>query len=405
MTLVESIVRLLLEDGPDIRGEYWIIDGDVEFADGDIGDMNHEAYAVDHARHIILDHFGGDSDDEIIEDSELDQAAAEALIEAGIPFNPDDWYPAAKQLFSQQPNSESLIATLQCALGMGDAREIAMRYWGWKWCRRSNIATWTFTQSDRQQIVRGLNEIISQETDEEADWDSLEITIGVGSTGKRYSMTVAELESGRVVSQDPTWGAMRESEPEDMMGYMVPEIERLTTNRKLNVGEVVSQGTNDYAILCQRGLSKLDEIHHDGYARFVEANIDAVGSLQKVLAANGPDEHADADDFEAAESLWDALCELFNSNYCKFATHFGVTTSIGDDYSHIGDDYNRFGCWPAYSFIQELIDDEVIARFEIDSLNFPENFGPDPKGRYQCAVNIRGDEAMYNSAGELIWKY
>ena len=31
----------------DIKGEYWIEDGYVQFADGDIGDRNHEGYAID----------------------------------------------------------------------------------------------------------------------------------------------------------------------------------------------------------------------------------------------------------------------------------------------------------------------------------------------------------------------
>ena len=31
-----------------IRGEYWIVDGSVEFADGDVGDYNHEAIATNH---------------------------------------------------------------------------------------------------------------------------------------------------------------------------------------------------------------------------------------------------------------------------------------------------------------------------------------------------------------------
>ena len=53
MSHAEQIVRTLLENAPRIRGEYWIIDGSATFADGDVGDMNHEGYAIDHARHRI----------------------------------------------------------------------------------------------------------------------------------------------------------------------------------------------------------------------------------------------------------------------------------------------------------------------------------------------------------------
>lgn len=333
MTHAERIVRILLEDGPDIRGEYWIIDGDVAFADGDVGDVNHEAYATDHARRTILDHFGGDSDGEVITDEELDQAAAEALAEVGIPFNPDDWYPAAKRLLSEQPNSEAMIATLQCALGMGDAREIAMKYWGWKWCRRSNIATWTFTATDRQQIVRGLNEIVSQEMhDDGEDWDNLEITIGVGATGKRYSMTIAELESGRVVSQDPTWG-LREND-DAMMRHMMPEIDRLTSYRKFHPDEELSNATFNTAHLCRRALDKFKEIHYDGYKNFVlkyQSYIDALKLIEEPGADQG-------DDFvsahEAVDQLWELLQDALHK-YCPVGYYLG---------SHPGSG-SLIGCW------------------------------------------------------------
>ena len=33
-----------------LRGEWWIIDGNASFADGDIGDYNHEAVAIEYAQ-------------------------------------------------------------------------------------------------------------------------------------------------------------------------------------------------------------------------------------------------------------------------------------------------------------------------------------------------------------------
>ena len=32
----------------EIKGEYWIYDGNVDFADGDVGDYNHESIAMSH---------------------------------------------------------------------------------------------------------------------------------------------------------------------------------------------------------------------------------------------------------------------------------------------------------------------------------------------------------------------
>jgi hypothetical protein len=31
-----------------VSGEYWIIEGSAIFADGDVGDMNHEAHVISH---------------------------------------------------------------------------------------------------------------------------------------------------------------------------------------------------------------------------------------------------------------------------------------------------------------------------------------------------------------------
>lgn len=402
MTLAESIVRILLEESFRIRGEYWIVDGDVMFADGDVGDMNHEAYAIDHARRQIIDHFGGDSDSEFIDDDDLKNAVIEGLAADGIQADPDDWYGAAVQSFSDDPQTAQVMKeTLAVAIGQGDAREHAMRYWGWKWCRGNNISTWTFTSSDRQQIVRGLNDIVGQEMDaDEVPDESVEVTIGVGATGKRYAMTLAELASGRVVSQDPTWGAMRESEPDDMMAYMMPEIERINTNRKLRVGEEVSDGTHDMVALCERGLRKLQEIHYDGYRKFVEINAEPIEGLKMIIASHEGGADFEGDDavaaHEAVEGLWDALVELFSNDYCPFATHFGP---------HEGS-YSCWGCWPSKDYIQDLIgEDEILRVFSDREYDLPETVGADPKGRYQYAVNVHGNQAMYDKDGNMIWKY
>jgi len=38
-----------------VRGEFWIMDSHVSFADGDIGDMNHNGYVIDHVRRTFCD--------------------------------------------------------------------------------------------------------------------------------------------------------------------------------------------------------------------------------------------------------------------------------------------------------------------------------------------------------------
>lgn len=335
MTHAEHIVKILLEDAPEIRGEYWIINGDVAFADGDVGDMNHEGYAIDHARREILNHFNMDSDDEFIDDQTLSERVVEALQEQGVPCDTVNWFAAAYTFLKQSGADERLLETLKCAAERGvDARDIAMKYWGWKWCRRSNIGTWTFTASDRKQIVDGLNEIIGQEMHDEENWDELEITIGVGSTGKRYAMTMAELESGRNVSQDPTWG-LRESAADDMMAYMQPEIERITMARKLAPDEEISHATFNTVHLCNRGLAKLNEINPARWSQFVAVNKDYVDFLGQVNAAQGTGEDFGGDTVtahEAVDSLWEIIQNELQ-RYCpagySVGSHPGNGSLIG----------------------------------------------------------------------------
>lgn len=405
MTDAERIVKILLEDAPEIRGEYWIINGDVAFADGDVGDQNHEGYAIDHARREILNHFNMDSDDEFIDDQTLAERVVEALREYGVKCNTITWYEAAYAYLQRQGADEKLVQTLKCAANRGvDARDIAMKYWGWKWCRRSNIGTWTFTANDRKQIVDGLNEIISQEMhDDEETWDELEITIGVGSTGKRYAMTMAELESGRNVSQDPTWG-LRESDADDMMAYMQPEIERITSRRKLKVGEEVSNGTFCMIDLCRRGLAKLEEIDYTGYKRFVEMNKEPIEGLNMILTAHasGRDYGSESEDdtvaaHEALDTLWDVLTGTFNDDYCPFGTHFG---------SHEGNG-SCYGCWPAEDFLRDQVSDYRILSNSGEWPKFPDRMEPDPNGvEHFWLKSHRGNQALYDArTGEKLWEY
>ncbi|MGV0949096.1 MAG: hypothetical protein ACOYB3_00180 [Azonexus sp.] len=402
MTHAGHIVKILLEDAPKIRGEYWIIDGDVMFADGDIGDMNHEAYAIDHARRLILEYFGGDDADQFVEDSDLRRAVVEFFEENGTPIDPDNWYQEAEMAVknSATEDIEGTIAALRTAVGQGDAREVAMKYWGWKWCRNENVSTWTFTPDDRRQIVRGLNDIISQE-DETGDWTSLEITIGVGATGKRYSMSMEELESGRSVSRDPTWGGMGESAEDDMMSYMEPEITRLTSRRNLKVGEEVSNATFNAVDLCRHGLAKLEEIDYTGYQRFVSHNQEPIELLNRIISSHAGGADFEGEDavsaHEAVDGLWDALTELFNNWYCPFGTHFG---------SHEGNG-SLYGCWPSEDYLQDAVSDSEVIRQDV-TYTLPDSVTPQPGGgaEHMWIVSMRGAQAMYSlETGEKLWQY
>ena len=39
----------------DLSGEFFLIDGDAVYADGDVGDFNHDMIATDHVRRNVVD--------------------------------------------------------------------------------------------------------------------------------------------------------------------------------------------------------------------------------------------------------------------------------------------------------------------------------------------------------------
>ena len=61
-----------MDEIPDLRGEYWITGHTVLFADGDIGDMNHEGYALEAIQQDILDRFGEEDWESFIDSHDYD---------------------------------------------------------------------------------------------------------------------------------------------------------------------------------------------------------------------------------------------------------------------------------------------------------------------------------------------
>jgi hypothetical protein len=207
MNRSDYIIQRLLEDNetPRIRGEYWITDSGVWYADGDVGDFNHEMYARDHAVRRILDLFNAGSDEEFYDEDMFRTAIIEALGEEGVEADEKNWADLARDHIRRtvQPDKlKEMEACFDAACGFGDARDIAVQYFGWIWVRNNNLSIWTY---DRDYILSGIGEVIEQEGDIEVDWNLLDLEIFVASTKKRYSVTYGELESGRTPGHDPTW--------------------------------------------------------------------------------------------------------------------------------------------------------------------------------------------------------
>jgi hypothetical protein len=165
-----------------ITGEWWIIDGSANYADGDIGDMNHEMYVIDHVRRKYV---YGEFDSDIVDwDGFKKFLAKEKYEEDGKNIkefeNLSDEMIEELYLFKlkemEMSNEEYMIAE-----GMGDARKYGIEKLGWKRVAGKNIQTNTLTVDDLREISNGL-------------WDAYqdnaevsEFNIEVSSTGAFYT--------------------------------------------------------------------------------------------------------------------------------------------------------------------------------------------------------------------------
>jgi hypothetical protein len=154
-----------------VRGEWWIVDGRAQYADGDVGDYNHEAMAIEAAQMILKD--------EMLKDPVLQQAANIIFGEQG---NYDSWDPIATRSYlldwadGAMSNGEltedeaddiyAAIAnrtgvdreTIDVAMGGDheDARNFAMKKWGWKRLAGKTVEMWTMTPGDTKDLAEGI---------------------------------------------------------------------------------------------------------------------------------------------------------------------------------------------------------------------------------------------------------
>lgn len=168
------------------EGEWWIQDGQAMFADGDIGDMNHEGMVIQNVQGNIVSNSDHPEFDygEYVDWDGWKQAVAQEKME--------EWKAEGRDL-SQVDEEDALMEVLnelgvsdeeyQVAEGMTDARDYGMEHQGWKRVQGNNIETWTLTASDLRSIAQGLWDILESSGSEE----NPEFNIYVHSTGKWYN--------------------------------------------------------------------------------------------------------------------------------------------------------------------------------------------------------------------------
>ena len=181
----QAFISSLVESEGKIRGEYWIEDDNVTFADGDVSDFNHEGYVIYTAKQLIGSEL--DIDIEITKDAQwLDRQLSEN--KEGLLKGLDE--EARKRVEKLIPVANDRI----------DLRTFAMREWGWAWVRKNSVGVWNWDDKTRRNVASGIGDILSQEgLDDVADED-VELYIGVGSTGKHMDLTLADIKEGRTAT-------------------------------------------------------------------------------------------------------------------------------------------------------------------------------------------------------------
>lgn len=194
------------------RGEWWIDEsGSTVFADGDVGDQNHEAVVISSLSREILSHFGIDVDEvgylgdyeeslkeSLLADGRLDEeelATWDNMGNAKVKGGP---VPVLiKKLVEDKAFEDPKQAEDAVYIAYGsssrDARDYAMKYWRWKVMKTEGsdieIQTWHLKPEDLGIIVRGIWEIMTDSDPDDNDDSDNEVGED-GYPGPRVNVTV-----------------------------------------------------------------------------------------------------------------------------------------------------------------------------------------------------------------------
>jgi hypothetical protein len=187
-------------DEPSVEGEYWIDDsGDVQYADGDIGDLNHEGIAIETAQGMISG--GGDENWEEFKNQlaqRVYQNRLSATTDAGERQTLTDDFEDDPLSFIDEDALEQEgidLELFQVANGRApDARTYAMKTWGWKKVIGQDVETWTFDKKDQSILARGLGEIVYQSGIEDEEANQIEFHVYCFGNNQSYDVTIPQLE-------------------------------------------------------------------------------------------------------------------------------------------------------------------------------------------------------------------
>ncbi len=183
--------------GERIRGEWWIVDGQAQFADQDVGEMGHEGMAIQRISGELLGSLGIDNNGESILLSEYEDEIEDVV----QPAEGESVDKALIRWLKENADPETAARAEEMVNiawgGGGDAREYALEHWGWQRVKGNSVETNTLTSDDLSNMKSGLGDVIEEEgIDDDAD-PEFDIYVMSGQkwfTGVPYSV----IESGDV---------------------------------------------------------------------------------------------------------------------------------------------------------------------------------------------------------------
>ena len=191
---------------PRFNGEWWIdSDGRSHYCDGDVGDVGHELYIIE----MLKSEF---TDEQESYDEAKERLAKEKYEEILEKTRHPEQIQKVKDMYEDEPEKFAWMAMKELGVkrdnimalegAYGDLRLWAMKKWGWKTLRETNVQTFTMTPNDLKIIAKGFTDAYSNELDsEESDEEEVEIEIENMQNNQIYTATLENLKHGRLASQ------------------------------------------------------------------------------------------------------------------------------------------------------------------------------------------------------------
>lgn len=192
-----------------LRGEYWFDEsGKSMYADGDSGDMNHEAYVIQRCASDVAAYYNLEIEYSL---EEVEEEITKQLIEKLDPDSEDydaqveeiEYDPASaiiKDLSKQEQDASDLVLTAYGSIR--DARKYAIEKWNWSRVHGNNVEVKKLDSDQLKRVADGIDDALESEGNmyEEDSYERAGIAEYVISTytGKRFKITLNDMEMGNV---------------------------------------------------------------------------------------------------------------------------------------------------------------------------------------------------------------